>query len=92
MVDTFLQLSCKALARFLPVDEEKLLKELNDNFMVRREFGMFAGGLCGMFAGGLCAKYGRYMAIASVALLNAKNVEVPMIGDKKKDSLCEETE
>ena len=53
---------------------------------------MFAGGLCGMFAGGLCAKYGRYMAIASVALLNAKNVEVPMIGDKKKDSLCEETE
>ena len=45
-----------------------------------------------MFAGGLCAKYGRYMAIVSVALLNAKNVEVPMIGDEKKDSLCEETE
>ena len=43
------------------VDEEKLLIDLNDNFMVKREFGMIAGGLS--------LKHGRYMAIASAALL-----------------------
>ena len=37
MVDTFLQLSCKASAHFLPVDEGKRLKDLNDNLMVKRE-------------------------------------------------------
>ena len=36
MVDTFLQLSCKALAHFLPLDEGKLFKDLNDNFTVKR--------------------------------------------------------
>ena len=61
MVDTFLQLSCKASAHFLPVDEGKRLKDLNDNFMVKREFGMIAGGLS--------LKHGRYMAIASAAPL-----------------------
>ena len=45
MVDTFLQLSCKALAHFLPLDEGKLLRGLNDNFMVKRELGMITGGL-----------------------------------------------
>ena len=43
------------------VDEEKLLIDLNDNFMVKREFGMIAGGLS--------LKHGRYMATASAALL-----------------------
>ena len=37
MVDTFLQLSCKALTHFFSVDERKVLKDLNDNFMVKRE-------------------------------------------------------
>ena len=41
----FLQLSRKALAHFLPVDEGNLLKDLNDNLMVKRELGMIAGGL-----------------------------------------------
>ena len=36
MVGTFLQLSCKALAHFLPLDEGKLFKDLNDNFTVKR--------------------------------------------------------
>ena len=61
MIDTFLQLLYKALVHFLHVDEEKLLIDLNDNFMVKREFGMIAGGLS--------LKHGRYMAIASAALL-----------------------
>ena len=61
MVDTFLQLLYEALAHFLHVDEEKLLKDLNDNFMEKREFGMIAGGLS--------LKHGRYMAIASAAPL-----------------------
>ena len=42
---TFLQLSRKELAHFLPVDEGNLLKDLNDNLMVKRELGMIAGGL-----------------------------------------------
>ena len=84
MAYTFLQLSGKALAHFLPVDEGNLLKDLNDNFMVMRELGMVAGGLS--------LKYGRYMAIASAAILTAKNVEVLLINDKVKDSNLEETE
>ena len=65
MVDTFLQLLCKALAHFLPVE---LLKDLNDNFIVKREHGMIAGGSS--------LKKGRHMTIASVALLTAKKVAV----------------
>ena len=43
-----------------------------------------------MTVGGLSLKYGGYMAIASAALLNVKNVEVPLVNDKGKDSNCEE--
>lgn len=43
IVDTFLQLSCRALSYSLPFDESKLLKDLNDNFSVRRELEMAAG-------------------------------------------------
>lgn len=45
MVETFLQLSCQALGRFLSVDQEKPLKDLNENFMVKRELTMIAGRL-----------------------------------------------
>lgn len=83
-IDTFLQLSCKGLAHFLPVGEGNLLKDLNDNFMVKRELGMIAAGLS--------LKYGKYMAIASAALLTAKNVEVPLVNDKEIDSIYEETD
>ena len=31
------ELSCKALSSLLPLDEGKLLKDLNDNLMVKRE-------------------------------------------------------
>ena len=48
---------------FLPVDEGKLLKDLNENFMVRE---------LGMIASGLSLNYGKYMAIASAALLTIK--------------------
>ena len=84
MVDTFLELSYRALAHFLPVDEGKLLKDLNDNFMVKRELGMTVGGQS--------RKYGRYMAIISAALLTIKSVEVPLVNDKEKDSILKETE
>ena len=84
MVDTFLQLSCKALAHFLSVDEGKLLKHLNNNFMVKRELGMITIGLS--------LKYGRYVAIASASLLAAKNIVVPLVTDKEIDNLCKETE
>ena len=68
----------------LPVEEGKRLKDLSDNFMVKREIGMITGGLS--------LKYGRYMAIAIAALLIAKNVEVPLINDKENDDVSEETE
>ena len=44
-------------------DEGKLLKDLNENFMVRE---------LGMIASGLSLNYGKYMAIASAALLTVK--------------------
>jgi len=68
MVDTFLQLSCRLIAHFLPVDQSKLLEDLNDNFMVKRELSMIAGRLS--------LNYGKYVAIASAALLTVKNVEL----------------
>ena len=63
MVDKLLQLSCNTWAHFLPVDEGKLLKDLNENFMVRE---------LGMIASGLSLNYGKYMTIASAALLTVK--------------------
>ena len=38
MVDTFLELSCKTLARFLSLNSERLFVDLNENFMVKRTF------------------------------------------------------
>ena len=39
-MEVALKLSCKALAHSLPVDEGELLKDLNKNFMVKKELGM----------------------------------------------------
>ena len=46
IVEIFLELSCKTLAHFLPVDREKRLGDLiniNENFMVKKELSMIAG-------------------------------------------------
>ena len=67
MVDTFLQLSCRLISHFLPVDRSKLLRDLNENFMVREELGIMAGRLS--------LNYGKYMAVARAVLLTAKNLE-----------------
>ena len=64
---TVLELSCKALSSLLPFDEGKLLKDLNDNFMVKRELEIIAGGLS--------LRYGKYMIIASTVILTAKDVD-----------------
>lgn len=64
---TVLELPCKALSSLLPLGEGKLLKDLNDNFMVKRELEMIAGGLS--------LRYGKYMIIASTVLLTAKDVD-----------------
>ena len=64
---TVLELSCKALLSLLPLDEGKLLKDLNDNFMVKRELEMIADGLS--------LRYGKYTTIASAVLLTAKDVD-----------------
>ena len=36
IVDTFIQLSCRGLAYFVPLDQEKLLNNLKKDFMVKR--------------------------------------------------------
>ena len=68
MVDAFLQLSCRLISHFLPVDQNRLLKDLIEKFMVKKEVLMIAGRLS--------LNYGKYMALASAALLTAKNVEL----------------
>ena len=80
MVDTFLQLSCRLISHFLPVDQSRLLKDLNENFMVKKELSMIAGRLS--------LNYEKYMALASAALLTAKNVELPK--DLDNNMLSEE--
>ena len=66
-METVLELSCKALSSLLPLDEGKLLKDLNDNFLVKTELEMIAGGLS--------LRYRKYMIIASTVLLTAKDVD-----------------
>ena len=68
IVDTFIQLSCRGLAYFLPIDREKLLNNLKKDFMVKRELYTIAGGLY--------LRYGSYMAAASAALLTLNNLKL----------------
>ena len=68
IVDTFIQLSCRGLAYFLPLDQEKLLNNLKNDFMVKRELYTIAGGLY--------LRYGSYMAEASAALLTLNNLKL----------------
>ena len=63
-----LQLSCRGLAYFLPLDQEKLLNNLKKDFMVKRELYTIAGGLY--------LRYGSYMAAASAALLTLNNLKL----------------
>ena len=68
IVDTFIQLSCRGLAYFLPIDRERLLNNLKKDFMVKRELYTIAGGLY--------LRYGSYMAAASAALLTLNNLKL----------------
>ena len=68
IVDGFLQLSCRGLAYFLPLDQEKLLNNLKKDFMVKRELYVIAGGLY--------LRYGGYMAAASAVLLTLNNLKL----------------
>ena len=45
MVDTFFQLSCALISHFLLFDQHRLFKNLNENFMVKKEFLIIAGRL-----------------------------------------------
>lgn len=53
------------------------MKDMNDNFMVKRDLEMIAGGLS--------LRYGKYMAIASAVPLTAKDV------DFEKESASEDS-
>ena len=68
IVDTFIQLSCRGLAYFLPLDREKLLNNLKKDFMVKRELYVIGGGLY--------LRNGSYMAAASAALLTLNNLKL----------------
>ena len=68
IADTFIQLSYRTLAYFLPLDQEKLLNDLKKDFMVKRELYVIAGGLY--------LRYGKYMAAASAALLTLNNLKL----------------
>ena len=68
IVDGFLQLSCRGLAYFLPIDQEKLLNNLQKDFMVKGELYVIAGGLY--------LRYGGYMEAASAALLTLNNLKL----------------
>ena len=60
-MEVALKLSCKALAHSLPVDEGELLKDLNKNFMVKKE-------LC-MIVYRFSLNYGKYMAITVLSIM-----------------------
>ena len=68
IVDTFIQLSCRGLAYFLPIDRKKLLNNLKKDFMVKRELYTIAGGLY--------LRHGSYMAAASATVLTLNNLKL----------------
>ena len=68
IVETFLQASAKALCFFLPLDQEKFLSGLKNDFIVNRELNLIAGSLY--------LKYGKYMAAASASLLAANSLKL----------------
>ena len=75
IVDTFIQLSCRTLAYFLPLDQDNLLNNLKKDFMVKRDLYVIAGGLY--------LRYGKYMAAASAALLTINNLKL----DSRQENL-----
>ena len=81
IVDTFIQLSCRTLAYFLPLDQEKLLNNLKKDFMVKRELYVIAGGLY--------LRYGKYMAAASAALLTLNNLKLDSSQENLEDKNLE---
>lgn len=63
----------------------QLLKDLNDNFLVSRELEMAADLLN--------RKYANYMAIASAALITAKNISYDLAAMEELDtSLCKDAD
>ena len=62
-----------------PFDEGKLLKELNDKFSVRRELEMADDQLN--------LKYREYIAIASSALITAKNINFDQAVVEEPDTI-----
>ena len=68
IVETFLQASAKALCFFLPLEQEKFLNGLKNNFIVNRELNLIAGSLY--------LKYGKYMAAASASRLAANSLKL----------------
>ena len=63
-----MQASAKALCFFLPLDEEKFLSGLKNDFIVKRELNLIAGSLY--------LKYRKYIATASASLLAANSLKL----------------
>ena len=74
MIDTFHQLSWTLISHFLPVDQSRSLKDLNENFKVKKELSMIGGRLS--------LNYGKYMALVSAALLTMKTVDLNKLAKK----------
>ena len=62
---------------------KKLLKDLDKDFMIKRELKTIAGGLY--------LRYGKYMKVESAALLTANNLKLKEELDKNLDTNLEST-
>ena len=81
IVETFLQASAKALCFFLPLDQEKFLSGLKNDFIVNRELNLIAGSLY--------LKYGKYMAAASASLLAANSLKIEEGANRSEEPVKE---
>jgi hypothetical protein len=74
MVKSFLQLSCRLISGLLPVDGDRLLEDLEKDYMVTNELSLMAGRLS--------LNYGKYMAAVSAAMLAVKNVKPTVVPEE----------
>ena len=69
LIDSFLMLVSKGLGMVVKIDDvEKLQQELKNDYIINHELSSLAGGIA--------LSYGRWLALASAALITTKHVQI----------------
>ena len=68
LIDSFIILYSKGIGMVVSIDDVKALqKELNQDYIINQELSTLAGGLA--------LRFGRFLALANIALITAKHIK-----------------